>query len=39
MVLTDEGKVFYVGDTRYGQLPAEDNHEEKQGPDDINLFK
>ena len=39
MVLTDEGKVFYVGDTRYGQLPSDDQNSDLKGQDDMNLFK
>lgn len=39
LVLTDEGKIFYVGDTRYGQLPVEDDNQEIKGHDDNMLFK
>ena len=40
MVLTDKGDIFYVGDTRYGQMPAEDENQEKSlALDDQMLFK
>lgn len=37
MVLTDKGEVFYAGDSRYGQLPVEEekNNDVMKSNDDV----
>ena len=40
VVLTDKGEVFYAGDTRYGQIPIEEekNADAVKGNEDAQVF-